>query len=201
VSNAELALANRPRTRFSIVAFFAGLFGGTRQRSETVADSTSLDELIGKHLIYTYDNGWLYEIYVKNADSFSYRIHSGIVAGRWVTDQPAHIVNVGDHVFKISWDEPTGTTVSLAVNLARRKLYGTIFFPRWIADEPSKTVCYQNQHIDRMLSYRDAGPTYPKLVVDEAAQIMFMEDCGPDRDDIIDRASTELSPEYTARRN
>ena len=36
--------------------------------------------LIGKHLIYTYDNGWQYEIYVKNATTFSYRIHSGIVS-------------------------------------------------------------------------------------------------------------------------
>lgn len=24
--------------------------------------------LVGKHLIYTYDNGWNYEIYVKNAE-------------------------------------------------------------------------------------------------------------------------------------
>ncbi len=58
-------------------------------------------------------------------------------------------------------DEPTGTTVSLAINLERRQLYGTIFFPRWIADEPTKTICYQNQHLDRMRKYRDEGPTYP----------------------------------------
>ena len=160
-----------------------------------------LEGLVGKHLIYTYENGWQYEIYVKNRTTFSYRIHSGIVGGRWVTDQDAHIVDVGDNVFKISWDEPTGTTVSLAVNLARRRIYGTIFFPRWIADSPAKTICYQNQHLDRMREYRDAGPTYPKLVVDESAQITFVEDCGPNRDDVINRPPSELSHGYTTRTN
>ena len=34
-----------------------------------------------------------------------------------------------------------------------------------------------------MRKYRDEGPTYPKLVIDESAQITFMEDCGSDRDE------------------
>jgi phenolic acid decarboxylase len=157
--------------------------------------------LIGRHLIYTYDNGWQYELYVKTATSFSYRIHSGIVGGRWVTDQEAHILDIGDNVYKISWDEPTGTAVSIAINLARRKVYGTIFFPKWIADEPAKTICYQNQHLDRMRQYRDMGPTYPKLVVDEAATITFAEDCGPDRSDVTDRPSFALPTGYKDRRN
>ena len=161
----------------------------------------NLEGLIGKHLIYTYDNGWQYEIYVKNGQSFSYRIHSGIVGGRWVTDQEAHILAVGNDVYKISWDEPTGTTVSLAINLSQRRLYGTIFFPRWVADNPEKTICYQNQHLDLMRKYRDEGPTYPKLVIDESAQITFLEDAGPDRDDVIDRPSFELPPGYTKRTN
>jgi len=164
-------------------------------------DGKELAGLVGKHLIYTYDNGWQYEIYVKNTTTFSYRIHSGIVGGRWVTDQEAHIVNVGDNVFKISWDEPTGTTVSIVVNLSRRRLYGTIFFPRWIADDPKKTICYQNRHLDRMRKYRDQGPTYPKLVIDEAAKITFVEDCGAERDDVIDCPPSELPPGYTARAN
>jgi phenolic acid decarboxylase len=104
-------------------------------------------------------------------------------------------------VYKISWDEPTGTAVSIAINLTRRKVYGTIFFPKWIADEPAKTICSQNRHLDRMRQYRDMGPTYPKLVVDEAATITFAEDCGPDRSDVIDRPSFELPPGYKDRRN
>ncbi|MES1178189.1 MAG: phenolic acid decarboxylase, partial [Myxococcales bacterium] len=70
-----------------------------------------------------------------------------------------------------------------------------------IADEPTKTICYQNQHLDRMRKYRDEGPTYPKLVIDESAKITFVEDCGPNREDVIDRPSYELPPGYTDRTN
>ena len=77
-----------------------------------------LSGLVGKHLVYTYDNGWNYEIYVKNATTLDYRIHSGIVANRWVKNQHVYIARVATEVFKISWTEPTGTDVSLIVNLA-----------------------------------------------------------------------------------
>lgn len=52
-------------------------------------DKHDLSGFIGKHLVYTYDNGWNYEIYVKNGTTLDYRIHSGIVANRWVKDQHA----------------------------------------------------------------------------------------------------------------
>jgi phenolic acid decarboxylase len=159
----------------------------------------NLAGLIGKHLVYTYDNGWQYELYVKTANTFSYRIHSGIVGGRWVTDQEAQMVDVGENIYKISWDEPTGTTVSIVVNLTRRKIYGTIFFPHWIVEQPTKTICYQNEHLDRMREYRDEGPTYPKLVIDEAATITFVEDCGPARADVIDCPPSALPAGYTSR--
>jgi phenolic acid decarboxylase len=165
------------------------------------ARAPQLQELLGKHFIYTYENGWQYEIYVKNANTFSYRIHSGMVGGRWVTDQTVHILEIGEAIFKLFWDEPTGTNVCVTINLARRQIHGAIIFPRWVADSPEKTICYQNQHIDKMLSYRDAGPTYPKLVVDKMATITFMEDCGSNRDDVIDCPPRELAPEYTSRTN
>lgn len=156
----------------------------------------NLNEFVGKHLVYTYENGWQYEIYIKSETVFDYRIHSGIVGGRWVTDQEAHIHAIGDNVYKISWDEPTGTTVSVTVNLARLDLHGVIFFPRWVFNDPSKTVCYQNEHIDLMEQYRDTGPTYPKEVIDEFAAITFIEDCGPGRNDVINCAPAELPKDW-----
>ncbi|MDW6001466.1 phenolic acid decarboxylase [Vibrio mangrovi] len=155
-----------------------------------------LNRLIGKHLVYTYDNGWQYEIYVKSENVFDYRIHSGIVGGRWVTDQEAHIHSVGNNVYKISWDEPTGTTVSLTINLDREEVHGVIFFPRWVFNDPKKTVCYQNEHLDLMRQYRDAGPTYPKEVIDEFAKVTFIEDCGANRNDIIACAPSELPESF-----
>nr|WP_319486319.1 phenolic acid decarboxylase [uncultured Cohaesibacter sp.] len=167
-------------------------------------ESTKPEELtafVGKHLIYTYDNGWQYELYVKNEKTIDYRIHSGMVGGRWVRDQETHIVRLSDNVFKISWDEPTGTCVSVAVNLAERKLHGVIFFPRWIANDPKLTVCYQNDHLDQMKSLRDAGPTYPKLVIDEFATVTFVEDCAANDETVVSCAPSDLPEGYAARRN
>ena len=84
--------------------------------------------------------------------------------------------------------------MSICLNPKKRRFHGVIFFPRWIAEEPQKTVCYQNEHLDLMRQYRDAGPAYPKLVIDEFAVISFIEDAGPDRDDVINCAPSELSP-------
>jgi phenolic acid decarboxylase len=158
-----------------------------------------LDRLLGKHFIYTYESGWQYEIYVKNSTTFSYRIHSGMVAGRWVTDQPVHMLEIAPETYKLFWDEPTGTNVCITISIPRRQIHGAIVFPRWVADAPEKTVCHQNEHIDQMLQYRDAGPTYPKLVVDKMAVITFLEDCGVDRDDVIACPPSELPEGYTSR--
>lgn len=168
------------------------------------SDSTKPEQLtgfIGKHFIYTYENGWQYEMYLNNERTIDYRIHSGMVDGRWVRDQAAHIVRLAEGVCKISWDEPTGTTVSVAVNFAERQLHGVIFFPQWVAQEPKKTVCFQNDHLDLMLQYRDAGPTYPKLLIDEFAPVTFVEECGVDNQGVIACAPSELDGSYAKRRN
>lgn len=156
---------------------------------------------VGKHLIYTYDNGWQYEIYVKNEDTLDYRIHHGLVGGRWVKDQRMHLVEIDDQIHKISWTEPTGTSVSLAVNLRRRRLHGVIFFPRWVVDAPERTVLFQNDHLEEMRRYRDAGPTYPIEVIDEFATITFVEDVPPGDDSVIACAPDQLPDGYLTRTN
>ncbi len=161
-------------------------------------DKHDLSGFIGKHLVYTYDNGWNYEIYVKNGHTLDYRIHSGIVGNRWVKDQETYIVRVGESIYKISWTEPTGTDVSLIVNLGDKLFHGTIFFPRWIMNNPEKTICFQNDHIPLMNSYRDAGPAYPTEVIDEFATITFIRDCGADNDEVINCPASELPADFPA---
>lgn len=155
-------------------------------------DKNDLSGLVGKHLVYTYDNGWNYEIYVKNSTTLDYRIHSGIVGNRWVKDQTTYIVRVAKAVYKISWTEPTGTDVSLIVNLEDNVFHGTIFFPRWVINNPEKTVCFQNEHIAEMEAYRDAGPAYPTEVIDEFATITFVRDCGENNESVINCPASEL---------
>lgn len=160
-----------------------------------------LKAFLGKHFIYTYDNNWQHKLYIKNATTIDYRIHSGMVGGRWVRNQKAHVVRLAADVVKISWDEPTGTSVSLAFNLDERRVDGVTFFPCWVAQNPEKTVCFQNDHVHEMRKLRDAGPTYPKLVIDEFAAIAFIEDCGVDNESVIACAPGELPTDYASRRN
>lgn len=170
----------------------------------TAGDATPpqrLDGVIGKHLIYTYATGWQYELYVKNESTIDYRIHSGIVGGRWVKDQNVRLSQLTEGVFTCAWTEPTGTSVSLTLDLPERRLHGTIFFPRWVEQNPEKTICFQNEHLPEMRQYRDQGPSYPIAVIDEFARITFAEDLPADDDTVIDRPPDQLPAGYTSRTN
>lgn len=159
-------------------------------------DKHDLSDFTGKHLVYTYDNGWNYEIYIKNENKVDYRIHSGLVGNRWVKDQQAYIVRVGRNIYKVSWTEPTGTDVSLIANLEDKLFHGTIYFPRWVMNNPEKTVCFQNEHLTEMARFREQGPAYPTEVIDEFATITFIRDCGLDNDDVIACAASELPKNF-----
>lgn len=171
---------------------------------ENPEPTQDLSAFIGIHFIYTYANGWQYEWYARNAQTCDYRIHRGLVGGRWVTNQPMNLVQLAPDLFKVDWHEPTGTCVSLSFDLARKLLHGTIFFPQWIAGEgqhPEKTICYQNDFIDDMHRFRDEGPAYPYVIVGEFAKITFMEQCGPDNDAVINLAPGQLPDGYLSRTN
>lgn len=117
--------------------------------------------IVGHRFIYTYANGWQYEMYVKNATTIDYRIHSGHVGGRWVKGQEVNLAQLDDDSYKISWSEPTGTCVAVNVLPSKRRIHGVIFFPQWIRMHGERTVCFQNEHLDEMRAYRDEGPTPP----------------------------------------
>ncbi|MFY1623545.1 phenolic acid decarboxylase [Micromonospora sp. WMMD735] len=157
--------------------------------------------IVGRHLIYTYANGWQYEMYVKNATTIDYRIHSGMVGGRWVKDQKVDLASLAPDVYAVSWTEPTGTSVCVTIMPERRRLRGVIFFPSWVHEHPERTVLFQNDHLERMRRYRDDGPTYPVHVVAEFADITFVESCGTDDDTVIDRPPHQLPAGYADRRN
>lgn len=151
----------------------------------------ALDDFVGTHFIYTYDNGWEYEWYCKNDHTVDYRIHGGMVKGRWVKDQEAHINLLTDGIYKIAWTEPTGTDVALDFVPNEHKLNGTIFFPKWVQDHPEITVCYQNDYIDLMHESREKYETYPKLVVPEFAKITYIGEAGVNNDEVIAEAPYE----------
>jgi len=167
--------------------------------SDTITPAQDLTGILGWRFLYTYANGWIYELYVKNATTIDYRIHTGHVGGRWVRDQTVDLVQLADDVFKISWTEPTGTSVVVNVLPGRRRIHGTIFFPAWIAEDGSKTVCFQNEHLDEMRAHRDAGPTYPITVVPEFALIHLAENMGVGNEAVIATGPENLPADYIAK--
>ncbi|RRO20660.1 phenolic acid decarboxylase [Saccharopolyspora rhizosphaerae] len=161
----------------------------------------NLSGIVGHRFTYTYANGWQYEMYVKNATTIDYRIHTGHVGGRWVKDQEVDLVRLTRGVYKVSWTEPTGTSVSVNVIPDERVLHGVIFFPEWIRQHGERTVLYQNDHLDEMRAYRDAGPTYPIYVVPEFARITLFEHVGVDDETVIATAPGDLPAGWADRAN
>ncbi|WP_406690832.1 phenolic acid decarboxylase [Saccharopolyspora sp. ID03-671] len=168
---------------------------------ENPVPEQDLSGIVGHRFIYTYANGWQYEMYVKNERTIDYRIHTGHVGGRWVKHQEVDLVALTRGVYKVSWTEPTGTSVAVNVIPGERVLHGVIFFPDWIREHGERTVLYQNDHLDEMREYRDAGPTYPIYVVPEFARITLFEHVGTDDDTVIDTAPGDLPAGWSDRAN
>lgn len=160
-----------------------------------------LSGIVGCRFIYTYANGWRYEMYVKNDRTIDYRIHSGHVGGRWVKGQEVDLVQLDTDSYKISWTEPTGTSVAVNVMPGKRRIHGVIFFPQWIRRHGERTVCFQNDHLDAMRAYRDEGPTYPIFTVPEFAYITLFERVGADDESVIDVAPGQLPAGWADRTN
>lgn len=150
-----------------------------------------MKEFLGSHFIYTYENGWEYEIYIKNENTIDYRIHSGMVGGRWVRDQRVDIVKLVEGVYKVCWTEPTGTDVALNFMANEKRMHGIIFFPKWVHEHPEITVCFQNDHLDLMEESRVKYETYPKYVVPEFADITFEKNEGLNNEKVISQAPYE----------
>lgn len=162
----------------------------------SIFDKYDFSGFIGKYLVYIYDNGWNYEIYVKNGYIFDYCIYSGIVGNCWVKDQEVYIVWVGESIYKIFWIELIGIDVSLIVNLGDKLFYGIIFFLCWIMNNLEKIICFQNDYILLMNLYCDVGLVYLMEVIDEFVIIIFICDCGVDNDEVINCLVSELFVDF-----
>ena len=77
-----------------------------------------LSVILGKRITYTYENGWLYELYFKSETELHYRVHSGLVGGRWVTNREITMTGIGHGMVRVNWVEPVGNIVALVINPA-----------------------------------------------------------------------------------
>lgn len=156
--------------------------------------------IVGHRFIYTYANGWQYEMYVKNATTIDYRIH---LACRWPLGQgpggqprPARRRQFQDLLDRTHRNLCGGQRSAVQAAHPRRHL-----LPQWIRVHGERTVCYQNEHLDEMRAYRDQGPTYPIYEVPEFAYITLFEYVGPDDETVIDTGPDRLPPGWSDRTN
>jgi phenolic acid decarboxylase len=70
-----------------------------------------------------------------------------------------------------------------------------------VEEDGSKTVLFQNDHLEQMRAYRDEGPTYPIYVVPEFAHITLYEFVGADDETVVDTAPADLPAGFADRRN
>jgi phenolic acid decarboxylase len=156
------------------------------QRAACAAPAAQdLSGIVGHRIVYTYDNGWKNEMYIKNATTIDYHVHSGDVGGRVVKGQPVDLVQLDDDHYKLSWTEPTGTSVAVNYMPVKRRVHGSTFFPQWVAADGSKIAVYQNDHLDQMWRLRAAGPTYPIEVITEFTTIASFAFVGVDDESVI----------------
>ncbi len=154
----------------------------------SILSSYAQDDFVGSHFIYVYENGWEFELYVKNENTVDYRIHSGMVGGRWVKDQKMDMAKLKEGIYRLSWTEPTGTDASSVFMLEDNKIHGVIFYPKWVYEHPEITVCFQNDFIPLMEESREKYETYPKHIVSAFATIVYSKNEGTNNEKVISQA-------------
>ncbi len=99
-------ILTKQKTYFIINIYLKHVYKTCLERRNLMKTFKSLEDFVGTHFIYTYDNGWDMNFTSKTTIPLNYRIHGGMVAGRWVKDQKVSLVMLTEGIYKITWTEP-----------------------------------------------------------------------------------------------
>ncbi|WP_433201158.1 phenolic acid decarboxylase [Nocardia sp. CA-107356] len=160
-----------------------------------------LSGIVGKHLIYAYDNGWKYELYIRDWHTIDSRCLMGPMFGRWSKNQTAKLVQISDDMYKLAWVDLTGTTTVIIIWLGDRRVHTTISYPQWMLDYPDSILTRYEENLDAIIADRDRGPTYPLTLVSATGCITFLESRDIDDDTVINCPPDKLPLGYAARTN
>lgn len=130
--------------------------------------SNTLPDLVGKRLTYEYANGWGFESHFRES-TFSYRVVKGPHLGR-AAYQDVQYEQVAPGITMLTFYEETGTIVTLTVNLAAGRVYGSVALPRVVWDNIAKTAVSKRENFAALLAMRD-GPDAPRHLLLEVATI------------------------------
>lgn len=66
-------------------------------------------------------------------------------------------------------------------------------------NNPNKTVCFQNEHLEEMAAFRETGPAYPTDAIDEFATITYVESYEQKYDVVINCPVDKIPKERLAK--
>ena len=171
----------------------------TESTDRTASAPSSPAAILGLHLIIAYDNGWKYEIYVRNAHTIAFRCLMGPMFGSWSDDQPAKLARLDTDLHEIAWVEPTGITVVAIARPTSRSVHTTVTYPQWILEYPDITLGRYQDALPELHAARDRGPVYPLTMITATGRITFLESREQDDDTVIACAPGKLPGDYADR--
>ncbi|OWZ33175.1 phenolic acid decarboxylase [Cryptococcus neoformans c45] len=151
-----------------------------------------LSDIVNKHLIYTYDNGWKYEFWLKSERRIVYAIHGGPMNGRKNYQTCAvQEVRTGE-IFQISWVEETSTVVSIIVDLPQKRIITYMAFSRGHWDYPEKAHGDKRnpEDFERWKKLAEVGKNTDRETLAEQATIDIITEGRGDLEDIDKDAPT-----------
>ncbi|MGW4364016.1 phenolic acid decarboxylase [Nocardia takedensis] len=158
-----------------------------------------LEPILGLHLIVVYDNGWKYEIYIRNAHTIAFRCLMGPMFGSWSVDQPAKIAHLTDDLYELAWIEPTGITAVALARLTSRVVHTTVVYPQWLLEYPDIAMGRYQDVVPELEAARDRGPIYPLTMIVSTGRVTFLTTREQNDDTVIDRAPGKLPSDYADR--
>ncbi|KAJ9109788.1 hypothetical protein QFC20_003204 [Naganishia adeliensis] len=145
-----------------------------------------LSDIVNKHLIHTYDNGWKYEFWLKSEKRIVYAIHGGPMNGRKNYQTCAvQEVRTGE-IFQ------TGTVVSIIVDLAQKRITTYMAFSRGHWDNPEKAHGDKRNPADfsRWRELAQIGKNTDREILPEQATIDTITEGRGELEDIDEDAET-----------
>ncbi|CEH14140.1 Phenolic acid decarboxylase, bacterial [Ceraceosorus bombacis] len=158
-----------------------------------------LSGLINKHLLYTYDNGWKYESWIKSPTRIVYKIHGGPMGGRdnyqtiscRVVREPSK--ETGEQgVYLISWLEETGTVVSMTIDFTNNKVNSFICFSKGHWENPQIAHGHYKKEQWRQLAKVPGGEsiTTDRTIISESATLSEVTEGRGELEDVAEDAPT-----------
>ncbi|KAJ9117014.1 hypothetical protein QFC22_004672 [Naganishia vaughanmartiniae] len=167
-----------------------------------------LSDIVNKHLVYTYDNGWKYEFWLKSEKRIVYAIHGGPMAGRknYQTcavqevclvddperDQVADLFPLYDLGSNRGNLPETGTVVSIIVDLTKKRITTYMAFSRGHWDYPKEAHGDKRnpEDFERWRKLAEVGKNTDREIIPEQATLDEIFEGRGDLEDIDETAPT-----------